>query len=255
MRPLLILVLLMCAGLASTAQQAGTRAATLSGQVLDPVGDPVPGADILLSPQARVSTSDSNGRFLLGGISPGAYTLTVSAYGFTTSVSPMALQAGAALELSAIHLGLASMADTVSVTASQHDIAERYFAGLADYTSGTYFAGAIFPALFHQDPRYFVQGTGSRGSRILYAIDSAVLCRGDNGRRQVNFAGIAGGLAASGLSNLYYPASDRHGATLTFENLGIGIVSDAIASLIQEFLLPRFTTHKPAGNPKATTQP
>ena len=59
-----------------------------------------------------------------------------------------------------------------------------------------------------------------------------------------------GGLAAGGISNLYYPANDRDGAALTFENALIGIGAAAAANLLQEFVLrkltPNFRNHDPA---------
>ena len=38
------------------------------------------------------------------------------------------------------------------------------------------------------------------------------MCKGDNGRWQVNYSGILGGAAAS-VSNLGYPAADRRTAS------------------------------------------
>ena len=82
--------------------------------------------------------------------------------------------------------------------------------------------GAILPSLFKQDPRYFYKGTGRITSRAMYAIANSVICKGDNGRWQPNYSGILGGIAAGGISNLYYPASDRSGVELTFDNALIG---------------------------------
>ena len=71
------------------------------------------------------------------------------------------------------------------------------------------------------------------------------MCRGDNGHTQVNYSAIVGGLVAGGISNLYYPESDRNGARLTFENTLIGIGATATVNLIQEFVLKRFTSNVP----------
>jgi hypothetical protein len=38
-----------------------------------------------------------------------------------------------------------------------------------------------------------------------------------------NYSNILGSLAAGGISNLYYPAEDRDGWSLTLENAGLGI--------------------------------
>ena len=123
--------------------------------------------------------------------------------------------------------------------------AKRLGAGYADTVTGTFIGGAILPSLLKQDPRYFYKGTGSVGSRFLYAIAASVICKGDNGRWQPNYSNILGSLAAGGISNLYYPAQDRDGADLTFENAAIGIGSNAITNLLQEFVIRKLTPKLP----------
>lgn len=123
--------------------------------------------------------------------------------------------------------------------------AKRYAASYADLFTGTMIGSALFPALLKQDPRYFYKGTGTVRSRFLYAIATSVVCKGDNGHWQPNYSGIIGGLAASGISNLYYPASNRDGATLTFENAGIGIAEGAVENLLQEFVVRKLTPKLP----------
>jgi hypothetical protein len=86
-------------------------------------------------------------------------------------------------------------------------------------------------------------------SRVYYAIANAVICKGDNGHWQANYSSIIGNLAAGGISNLYYPASDRHDAGLTFENALIGIGSNAAANILQEFVIRRLTPHAPTYAP------
>jgi hypothetical protein len=71
------------------------------------------------------------------------------------------------------------------------------------------------------------------------------MCNGDNGRRQVNYSGIVGGLAAGGISNLYYPAADREGLGLTFESALLGTAISAAQNLMQEFVVRRLTPHVP----------
>src|ERR1017187_5260207 len=106
--------------------------------------------------------------------------------------------------------------------------AKRFGAGYADTVAGTFIGSAIQPSLLKQDPRYFYKETGSMGSRFAYAIANALICKGDNGRWQVNYSNILGSLTAGGISNLYYPAQDRNGAGLTFENGAIGIGVTAV---------------------------
>lgn len=118
--------------------------------------------------------------------------------------------------------------------------AKRFGANYADTVSGTFLGGAIFPWLLRQDPRYFYKGTGSFGSRMSYAISRAVICKGDNKRWQPNYSAVLGDLASGGISNLYYPADDRHGAGLTFENAAIGLATGAATNIFQEFVVPKF---------------
>jgi len=126
--------------------------------------------------------------------------------------------------------------------------AKRYGASYADLASGTMIGAALLPSILKQDPRYFYKGTGSKRSRFLYALANAVICKGDNGRWQTNYSAIMGSLAAGGISNLYYPESNR-GARLTFENALIGIGAGGIANIIQEFLSTKITTNVPKRDP------
>jgi hypothetical protein len=126
---------------------------------------------------------------------------------------------------------------------------KRFGAGYAGTLTGTFIGGAILPSLLKQDPRYFYKGTGSKQSRILYAIANAAICKGDNGRWQANYSSILGGLASGGISNLYYPPQDRNGAALTFESAALGIGATAVANLFQEFVVRRFTTKVPKNAP------
>ncbi len=123
--------------------------------------------------------------------------------------------------------------------------AKRYGASYADSVASTFIGSAILPSLLKQDPRYFYKGTGTKRSRILYALVNAVICKGDNGHWQANYSSILGSLAAGGISNLYYPAKNRDGAELTFENALIGIGASAAANLLQEFVVRKLTPNGP----------
>lgn len=115
--------------------------------------------------------------------------------------------------------------------------AKRYGASYGDLVSGTVIGTAILPSLFKQDPRYFYKGTGTKKSRLLYALANAVICKGDNRRWQPNYSAILGSFAAGGISNLYYPAEDRNGARLTLENGLIGIGTSGAINIFEEFFV------------------
>lgn len=123
---------------------------------------------------------------------------------------------------------------------------KRYGAAFANHTTGILLSRAVYPAIFHQDPRYFYKGKGSVSSRILYAVSAAVIARGDNGRWQPNYSHVLGNFTAAGISNLYYPASDRGGSLVLLNGLA-GTGADAVANLIREFLLKQITSHVPKG--------
>jgi hypothetical protein len=119
--------------------------------------------------------------------------------------------------------------------------AKRFGAAYSDAFISTMIGAAILPSVFHQDPRYFYKGTGSIGSRALYAISTVVRCKGDNGRWQPNYSNVLGNLASAGISNLYYPSTDQHGAQVTMDNALIGTAEGAISALIQEFVLRKIS--------------
>jgi len=130
--------------------------------------------------------------------------------------------------------------------------AKRYAATYGDVFAGTFIGSAILPSLFKQDPRYFYKGTGSKRSRLFYALANSVICKGDNGKWQANYSAILGNLAAGGISNLYYPANDRNGAGLIISNTLMRLGEMAVANVFQEFLVPRLTPNLPT---RAPSQP
>lgn len=125
---------------------------------------------------------------------------------------------------------------------------KRYAASFGDALSRNYLSHAVLPSLFHQDPRYFYQGSGSTASRLVHALSFTVILRGDDGRDMPNYSFFLGSLGSALLSNLYYPHEDR-GARLVFINFGIGIAARAGVAVLREFVSKRFTSNVP-GNGK-----
>ena len=120
---------------------------------------------------------------------------------------------------------------------------KRYGAALANHVSGTLLGRAVYPSIFHQDPRYIYKGKGI-GSRALYAATAALIARGDDLRRMPNYSRVRGDFSAAAISNFYYPSSDRGGSLVLFNGLA-GIGAEAAGNLIREFVLKRFTSHVP----------
>jgi hypothetical protein len=122
--------------------------------------------------------------------------------------------------------------------------ATRYGAQYADRVSGIIIGHVVMQSIFHQDPRYFYKGTGSFGSRALYAIGTAFVRKGDNGHWQPDYSDVLGGAAADELSSLYYPATSRPRRRLV-DNVMLGFGGRAANNLIHEFVLRKITTHVP----------
>jgi hypothetical protein len=112
--------------------------------------------------------------------------------------------------------------------------AKRFGASYTDSFNGTMLGSAVFPALLHQDPRYFRKGSGPFMPRLLYALSTTVRAKSDHGKWMPNYSNILGNLAAGGISNLYYPSSDR-GAGLTIQRAFVVTAEGALGSIFVEF--------------------
>lgn len=111
---------------------------------------------------------------------------------------------------------------------------KRLGAGLADETSSGFFRTYLFPSVFHQDPRYFREGSGPFMKRLAHAIIRPVVTQKDSGGRTINSSGLLGLVAASSLSNAYYPAAER-GVEPTLKRVATGVPFGVIDHLIDEF--------------------
>lgn len=99
----------------------------------------------------------------------------------------------------------------------------------------------VLASLLHQDTRYFFQGTGTTKSRLLHALSTPFVLKGDNGRREINFSDIGGDLASGAMANAYYPDKDR-GAGLVLSSALIGAGGRMANAVAQEFFFHKFTS-------------
>jgi hypothetical protein len=120
--------------------------------------------------------------------------------------------------------------------------AKRFGAQYADRVSGIVVGHVVMQSIFHQDPRYFYKGTGSIRSRALYAIGTAFVSKGDNGRWQPDYSDALGGIASHEISTLYYPSSSRPVRRLA-DDVMLGFAGRAAHNLLHEFVVRRLTTH------------
>ena len=121
---------------------------------------------------------------------------------------------------------------------------KRFAAKFADGRTSDLLTHAVFPALLHQDPRYYYQGSGSVKSRVAHAVTSAFLTRSDTGHTVFNSSYFLGDLSAGALSNLYYPKANR-GANLVFTNAAVGLAGRIGTNLMREFLSKHLSTNVP----------
>ena len=121
---------------------------------------------------------------------------------------------------------------------------KRWAARFGDGRSSDFLGHAVFPSLFHQDPRYFYQGTGSKKSRLYHALSHPLIARSDSGKNMPNYSYLLGDMCSGALSNAYYPHADR-GANLVFTNAFVGLAGLAGTTVLQEFLGKRLTKNVP----------
>jgi TonB-dependent receptor len=78
-----------------------TASGSISGTVKDPSGAVLPASQIVLQPGAITAVANAQGDFIISNLKPGTYTVTVSAVGFTNSVSTVVVNAGETATLNA----------------------------------------------------------------------------------------------------------------------------------------------------------
>jgi hypothetical protein len=105
---------------------------------------------------------------------------------------------------------------------------------LASSASQSMFGTFLLPAIFRQDPRYFVKPDASFKQRVGNALRRVVVTRTDSGGEAFNVSEILGALMAEGLANSYLPDDERT-AGKTFERFGIRIGVGAAGNILKEY--------------------
>jgi hypothetical protein len=110
----------------------------------------------------------------------------------------------------------------------------RYLgAAYGDIVIGDYMTEGVFPALLHQDPRYFRKGRGSGWSRLGYAAGQIFWTHTDSGGTQFNYSEIVGNSTAVAISNAYY--ADNRTAHQAAAKVGVQIGVDMASNILKEF--------------------
>ncbi len=109
----------------------------------------------------------------------------------------------------------------------------RLVTNYADQALGNMFTEGVYPALLHEDPRYFRRGGGPIIKRVGYALTRVMVTHKDSGGSHFNYSEWLGNASAVAISNAYYPGS------LTFANdatkLLIEVGTDAASQVLKEF--------------------
>ncbi len=92
--------------------------------------------------------------------------------------------------------------------------AKRYGLAFSDNAIGNFMSSAVFPAMLHQDPRFYQMGGGRYLHRIWYAGTRVFVTRADSGKSQVNYSEIFGNALAAGISNAYHPGPRTLGSNI-----------------------------------------
>src|SRR5580658_786657 len=122
--------ILACIGLFASAacclgQAISTNGGSIQGTITDPSGAAIPGAQIVVADPAigyqHTLTSDSAGFYSLGPLTPGSYTVTITATNFQRLKEDTVVRTGTATNGS-VKMSLGSASETVEVSAGQLQI-------------------------------------------------------------------------------------------------------------------------------------
>jgi len=110
---------------------------------------------------------------------------------------------------------------------------KRVGTSYTDQAGGNLMTEAVFPVLLHEDPRYFLLGTGSKLHRTGYALTRIFVTRTDSGGRRFNFSEVLGNATIVGISNAYYP--DERTLSDNLLRLAQQLGTDAVSQVLKEF--------------------
>jgi hypothetical protein len=179
------------------------------------------------------------------------------------SLKPCAMDAHDKFQLflanSADPLSYVGAAWTAGVAQLDHDdkpyrmgaagFGKRYTAAITDNVTGQFFSTFLYPSLFHQDPRYYRQGSGGVKARLGHSLIHRFVAVSDSGKPMPNYSEWLGTASSTALGNLYHPGNLRGfgpAATSVATNVGNDMAWDVLREFWPEIAhklhLP-FRTH------------
>ena len=152
--------------------------------------------------------------------------------------------------LGAAFAGLAQLSDQhPDFGQGVQGFAHRWATAYADQATGNYFTEGLLPILFHEDPRYFRRGQGSKWGRTGYAASRIFVTKTDSGHAIFNFSEVLGNGISAGISNAYYPT--ERGLNDNLSRWGTALATDAISQVLKEFwpdVKRRYFSHHQRGS-------
>jgi hypothetical protein len=111
---------------------------------------------------------------------------------------------------------------------------KRYSAAVTDNVAGDFFGVFLYPAIFHQDPRYYRMGRGTVNARVGHALAHRFVARSDSGKPMANYSEWLGTVSSTALSNLYHPGNPR-GFGPTASRVGFSVANDMAWDVLREY--------------------
>ncbi len=111
---------------------------------------------------------------------------------------------------------------------------KRLGASLAGAEAGAFFGTFLFPALLHQDPRYFPSHQEAISDRMAYAASRVIIGRSDDGRNVFNTSLILSQFVQAAVSNAYIPYRNET-VSGTLENALTNLSGVAEWNILTEF--------------------
>jgi hypothetical protein len=111
---------------------------------------------------------------------------------------------------------------------------KRFAASVADNATSDFFGVFLYPAIFHQDPRYYRLGQGTVKGRIFHALEHRFVAVSDSGHPMFNFSEWFATVSSKTVSNLYHPGNPR-GFGPTVSRVGFSVGNDMAWDVLREF--------------------
>src|SRR5467141_5269081 len=110
----------------------------------------------------------------------------------------------------------------------------RYGGEFAGQASSRFFKDFAYPWIFSEDPRYYRLAHGKPRTRLLHAVEHAVVAHRDDGKRMFNFSEWLGTTSTVVLANTYRPDNDR-GFAPAAQQVSFSILQDVGFDVLREF--------------------